>query len=112
MANLLSSLGSSITNLPVAENNRSYHSYGKGNIVDGRKIIIIKGKRLFIRRDITEIHNYSFNTSKLVYVSIPNSVEIIGERAFNSCEFLKYVKFEPNSRLKIIDTYAFNRPFT
>lgn len=40
-------------------------------------------------------------------ISIPASVEIIGERAFLGCTSLRTITFQPNSRLKTIGRLAF-----
>ena len=57
-------------------------------------------------KNITEIHAFCFNNTRLLNLTIPASVERIGEKAF--CEtLLKEVNFEEGSKLKRIGSRAF-----
>ena len=47
------------------------------------------------------------NCEALSAISIPASVEVIGERAFLGCTSLRTITFQPNSRLKTIGRLAF-----
>ena len=47
------------------------------------------------------------NCEALSAISIPASVEMIGERAFLGCTSLRTITFQPNSRLKTIGRWAF-----
>ncbi|MBR2299700.1 MAG: leucine-rich repeat domain-containing protein [Alphaproteobacteria bacterium] len=58
---------------------------------------------------ITSIGNQAFkNTNNLTEVTIPASVERIGQAAFNGSRNVENVSFQDGSNLKIIETGAFN----
>ena len=56
---------------------------------------------------VTSIGEYAFSQSNIGIVTIPASVETIGDRTFNMCSNLETVTFEEGSRLKSIGTEAF-----
>lgn len=70
----------------------------------------------FVNRDTTNIlipsfikhiASYAFENSKIENITIPNNVITICEGAFNHCEKLQNVKFEEESKLRIIEKKHF-----
>ncbi|MFW6002757.1 MAG: leucine-rich repeat domain-containing protein, partial [archaeon] len=58
---------------------------------------------------IRRISNFTFHENEyLIKVIIPNTVEEIGDFAFNNVKFLQTITFEDNSQLKIIGKWAFS----
>jgi hypothetical protein len=70
-----------------------------------RKYICINGEKFTVK----EIHNFAKWSG--VKISIPNSVERLGNECFMDCQFLSDVFFEYQSNLKEIGnwTFCFNR---
>lgn len=64
-------------------------------------------EHVLIRRDIEKIMNYCFYRSKLVAVTIPASVVVIGKKAFSFLYNLERVRFAKNSQLREIEKEAF-----
>ena len=59
-------------------------------------------------KPVKAIGRVAFYGSPLTAVTIPGSIEILGDRAFGECESLKDVIFEENSRLKRVEDGAFS----
>lgn len=61
---------------------------------------------------VTKIGRYCFyqgpKERTIEKVTIPSTVEEIGEKAFNDCSNLNTVEFAPNSQLKILGKHAFS----
>ena len=57
---------------------------------------------------VTGIAPNAFDSLSIKEIYIPNTIEIIGESAFNDCYRIERVYFESNSRLKIIGSNAFS----
>lgn len=66
-----------------------------------------KRKTFIIRRGLQRILSNAFRYSSLVYLTIPASIIVIGKYSFAECFNLIYIKFSIDSRLQIIDEYAF-----
>lgn len=67
-----------------------------------------KKPHLRVRETVRIIGNNIMNQNQnIVSVAFPPSVENIGEYSFASCNHLRSITFSGNSRLKIIQAYAF-----
>lgn len=64
-------------------------------------------KRFTIRESVTKILTNCFYCSKLRYIHIPASVEIIGSNSFSFCINLSRITFANDSKLRIIEEYSF-----
>ena len=58
---------------------------------------------------VNKIESSAFYQSLIKAIYIPNQVEEIGSQCFQQCGLLTSVMFEPNSKLKSISRYAFNK---
>ena len=56
---------------------------------------------------IKRIDSFAFAQSFIVHVSIPNSIEFIGKRAFFNCKQLRYIEISKESKLQKIEESAF-----
>lgn len=65
-----------------------------------------KIKELTIPENLTEIHAFCFSCTGITSITIPASVERIGEQAFSN-SFLETLQFEDNSQLTRIGSRAF-----
>ena len=72
--------------------------------IDGVTIVGID-PYVFVNRD--DYFGYVNNNTTLTSVSIPNTMEEIGENAFKQCTALSTLRFAPGSKLKTIGKYAF-----
>lgn len=54
------------------------------------------------------ISKSAFESTSIEKLSIPSSVKIIDNCAFDSCQKLNLIEFQPNSQLKTIGSSAFN----
>ncbi len=63
-------------------------------------------KYLVIEEGITQIDEYAFYSTDLIYVELPDSVTEIGRWAFGYCSDLRYISF--GSGLTTIGLYAFS----
>ena len=72
--------------------------------IDGVTIVGID-PYVFVNRD--DYFGYVNNNTTLTSVSIPNTMEEIGENAFMQCTALSTLRFAPGSKLKTIGEYAF-----
>ncbi len=74
-----------------------------------------KSKHIIIKNNINEKTDYSvlyitneaFNQTLIESITIPNSVKIIGDRAFNSVSTLKIININEESDLEMIGNSAF-----
>lgn len=64
-------------------------------------------KTVIIRRGAQRILSSAFRYTKIVYITIPASVEVIGKYTFADCLSLVSIIFSKDSRLKVINEYAF-----
>ncbi len=64
-------------------------------------------EQISLPKTLTSIGEESFYSSKLKSIEIPANVEIIGQSAFRCCSSLESVTFEPDSKLKIIESGGF-----
>lgn len=90
--------------LEYSENGSGYTVVGMGDSTDENLTIpsTYNGKR------VTAIADGAFaNSSSLVSVSIPATVEFIGASAFENCTSLKSVTFGENSLLETVENHAF-----
>lgn len=62
-------------------------------------------KSVVIKKGVKNIAGFAFSGSNITSISIPSSVKIIGDNAFNSCSKLKSVVIPDG--VKTIDKYAF-----
>lgn len=65
-----------------------------------------KIKELTLPDNLTEIHAFCFSGTRITSITIPASVERIGEQAFSNTD-LETLKFEDNSQLTRIGSRAF-----
>ena len=72
--------------------------------IDGVTIVGID-PYVFVNRD--DYFGYVNDNTTLASVSIPNTMEEIGENAFMRCTALSTLRFAPGSKLKTIGEYAF-----
>jgi len=66
---------------------------------------------LEIREGVSEIPDYLFAKLSITSLSIPSSVERIGVKSFYACLNLTNISISDNSKISVIDSYAFGGVF-
>ena len=92
--------------LAIADKDRDGVLYS----TDGKRLLGIERKdfsayKYVIKEGTEVICDHAFSCSSIRNIVIPDSVIVIGERAFNECTSLKYVDI--GKGVKIIKTFAF-----
>lgn len=92
--------------LTIADKDRDGVLYS----TDGKRLLGIERKdfsayKYVIKEGTEVICDHAFSCSSIRNIVIPDSVIVIGERAFNECTSLKYVDI--GKGVKIIKTFAF-----
>lgn len=101
----------------IDKNNSIYKNYEK-NIVIGKSdtnnseydILLFVNRfseKVVIPNFIKQIDAYSFQSSLIEEITIPENVTIICQNAFSDCKRLQRIEFSPNSKLEIIENDAF-----
>lgn len=90
-------------NHPTVREDKCGYYASKSMIFKGNK----KKKHVLIRCGVEEIATACFSSSNLASILIPASVILISRQAFSSCERLKRIRFDKNSRLREIKSEAF-----
>lgn len=84
----------------------------KINIMENNDVQNIQNfKDLVIGKSIIDSNLFDvlhFASREVVYVKIPQFIRIISAYAFDHCEQLKFVEFDKNSQLEIIEKFAFS----
>lgn len=93
--------------LAIADKDRDGVLYS----TDGKRLLGIERKdfsayKYVIKEGTEVICDHAFSCSSIRNIVIPDSVIVIGERAFNECTSLKYVDI--GKGVKIIKTFAFS----
>lgn len=66
-------------------------------------------RKIELPQTLKYINDHAFTVSKLSEITIPKNVEVLGDRAFETCKELKKVTFESGSNLKYIGERVFRK---
>jgi len=96
-----------LASLSVSPNNNVFYSANDCILTRNTEMLIIGCNKSEIPSKTAIIHNGAFDGSGITSVTIPSSVIVIGDHAFNNCENLGSLEFAEGSKLKELGVSAF-----